>query len=225
MKRIRFVRTAVQIMAAVIAATVLAGTPEPIKLALLAITLLGGAFYCGWLCPLGLVQDLASGVGRRLGIRKRKVTPALHNTMLYGRYILAVAAALWTADIVFNVLAVEPYGSMQGILAGNIPSMVALAVLAFFTIVSVFYDRAFCRYLCPEGAKFGVISLARMVTVRRNPHTCVKCGKCDRVCPMQINVSRVENLRSPQCINCMECVAACPVKGALSYGIVKKTQP
>ncbi len=225
MKRIRLVRTGIQIIAAVLGVTVLAGAPEAMKLVLLAITLLGGAFYCGWLCPFGLVQDLASGVGRGLGIRKRKVTPALHNTLIYGRYILAVAAALWTADIVFSILAVEPYGTMPGILAGNIPSTVALAVLAFFTIVSVFNDRAFCRYLCPEGAKFGAISLARVVTVRRNLHTCVACGKCDRACPMQINVSKIENLRSPQCINCMECVAACPVKGALSYGVVKKAQP
>lgn len=225
MRNIRLVRTSVQIIAAVITATVLTSAPDAMKLVLLAITLLGGAFYCGWLCPFGLVQDLVSGVGRRLGVRKRKVTPALHNALIYGRYILAVAAALWVADIVFTFLGVEPYGSMLGILAGHMPSTAALAVLAFFTIVSIFYERAFCRYLCPEGAKFGAISLARMVTVRRNPHTCVKCGKCDRACPMQINVSKVENLRSPQCINCMECVATCPIKGALSYGVMKKTQP
>lgn len=225
MKNIRRVRTAVQLASAVITATVLTSAPEPMKLTLLAITLLGGAFYCGWLCPFGLVQDLTARVGKKLGIRKRKVTPALHNILIYGRYILAVAAGLWTADIVFTVLSVEPYGSMLGILGGNIPSTIALTVLAGFMAVSVFYERAFCRYLCPEGAKFGAFSLARIVTIRRNPHTCVKCGKCDRACPMQINVTKVENLRSPQCINCMECVAACPIKGALSYGVLKKAQP
>ena len=225
MKRIGVIRISIQIAAAVLTATVLASAPEAMKLALLAITLVGGAFYCGWLCPFGLLQDLASRVGKRLGIRKRQVTTAVHETLIYGRYILALAAAIWTADMVFRVLGMEPYGSTLGILAGNMPSAVALGMLVFFTFVSVFYERAFCRYLCPEGAKFGAMSLARVATLRRNPTTCVRCGKCDRACPMQISVSKVENLRSPQCINCMECVAACPVKGALSYGVVKKAQP
>ena len=33
---------------------------------LLAIALLGGSFYCGWLCPFGLFQEILSWLGKKI---------------------------------------------------------------------------------------------------------------------------------------------------------------
>ncbi len=225
MKKIPVIRLAVQIIAAVMIGTALYTAPDALKPLFLAIMFLGGAFYCGWLCPFGLLQDVGARFGRFLRIKKRQVPPSLHRTLMYSRYILALAAAFWAADALFTLLGYEPRGTALGLLSGQLPSVIALGVLAGFFLISLIYERPYCRYFCIEGAKYGAASLFRIFTVRRNVHACVACGKCDKACPMQIQVTQVENLRSPQCINCLECVAACPVKGALDYGVVRKNKP
>lgn len=222
MKKIPAFRLTVQISAAVIIGSSLYTAPEFMKPLFLAIMFLGGAFYCGWICPFGFLQDLGSRLGKHLRIQKRKVPQSLHRTLLYGRYILASAAALLVSDTLFMLLGYEPRGTALGLLTGHLPSVIAFVVLAGFTGLSVVYERPYCRYFCIEGAKYGTASLFRIFTVQRNPQACVQCGKCDKACPMQIQVTKVENLRSPQCINCLECVAACPIKGALSYGMIPK---
>lgn len=195
-------------------------TPTALKLLILAAMLLCGVFYCGWICPFGFLQDLGTRLGKRLGLKRSKVPDSIHRTLIYGRYILAFAAALWISDTLFTLLSYEPRGAALGLLTGEMPSIAVLALLMIFLAISVIYERPYCRYFCIEGAKYGAASLFRIFTVRRNTHACVQCGKCDNACPMQIQITKVENLRSPQCINCLECVAACPVNGALSYGMV-----
>lgn len=222
MKKIPCFRLVVQIIAAIIIGTALITTPMALKPLFLATVLLGGVFYCGWICPFGFLQDIGSRLGKRLGIRRSKVPDPLHRTLLYGRYILAIAAAFWISDALFTLLSYEPRGTVLGLLTGKMSSIAVLAVMTVFLVISMLYERPYCRYFCVEGARYGAASLFRIFTVRRNPHTCVQCGKCDKACPMQIQITKVENLRSPQCINCLECVAACPVKGALNYGMVSR---
>ncbi len=70
------------------------------------------------------------------------------------------------------------------------------------------------------------MSAARPITILRNEETCVSCGKCNKVCPMNVDVASHDEVRSLQCINCMECVIACPVENTLKIGPVplKKMQ-
>ena len=72
------------------------------------------------------------------------------------------------------------------------------------------------------AGRYGIMSLLRPFTIKRNEQTCVNCGKCDKACPMQINVSKAGKLRTPQCVNCFECMSTCPVDGAMEYGFVFK---
>jgi polyferredoxin len=90
-----------------------------------------------------------------------------------------------------------------------------------FVIISIFFERPFCNYFCSEGVKFGVFSLTRVFSIKRNEATCVGCKKCDKACPMNINVSIKDQIRHGQCINCFECISACPVENTLTYGRVK----
>ena len=51
--------------------------------------------------------------------------------------------------------------------------------------------------------------------VTRNAVACVDCGLCDKACASRLNVSKAGAVLSPECTACMDCVAACPVAGAL----------
>ena len=222
MKKIGLLRLAVQIATLLLMSLIHSVLPTYFKPMFLASIIIFGVFYCGWLCPLGSLQDFASRLGRLVGIKKRQVPKRLHNSLIYGRYILAVVALVSVSDIVFTVMGIEPLGITLGILSGHVPTALALGILLGFIAIAVIYERPYCRYLCFEGAKYGFFSLFRVLTVKRNDNTCVQCKKCDQACPMQINITKVHNLRSPQCINCLACISACPVKGALSYGVIKK---
>jgi ferredoxin len=60
--------------------------------------------------------------------------------------------------------------------------------------------------------------------VRVEEDACIRCGKCSRACPMNIDVMNAKKGRvtSAECINCNECVTACPVQGAIHTGYSKK---
>ena len=89
-----------------------------------------------------------------------------------------------------------------------------------FSILSLFINRPYCRWFCPQGAIYGVMSFLRIFTIKRDSNTCVQCKQCDRACPMGIQVSTSTDVLNPQCIDCFQCISSCP-KGSqtLTFGL------
>ena len=75
-------------------------------------------------------------------------------------------------------------------------------------------NRAFCKYICPVTVFMKPMSYFSLVRITCDKSKCVSCGKCLRVCPMNVDV--LDNSRKRQngteCILCMECVKNCPKK-------------
>ena len=99
-------------------------------------------------------------------------------------------------------------------IAGNVVYYTAGISLAF-----IFKDnRAFCKYLCPVTVFLKPASYFALLRIRYNESKCVHCGKCVKVCPM--NVDMLDDKRSrkngTECIQCVRCVQECPQK-ALSW--------
>ena len=220
MKKIQIARLATQVLFTGLTVAAVLNDFAPLKIIILLTTVLGGVFYCGWACSFGFLQDIGSKIGQSLGIKKRQLPKGAHKVLVYLRYVLAVATAAITSDLIFTLMQFEARGALLGFLGGRVPVTAGLVSIGVFFLLSIKYDRVYCKYLCPQGAIYGVMSLVRPLTLIRHSDTCVNCGKCDRACPMQINVSKAENLRSPQCVNCFKCVNACPVEGAMEYGFV-----
>ena len=180
-------------------------------------SLLLGAFHCGWLCPFGYLQELAGKLGRKLGLPRLKVPPRIDKFLRYSRYILFALSFLGLGAIYFLG---TPYSSVMAFLTGSSGTITLAAgiLLGLFLILSLVTDRPFCRYFCIEGARYGALSMGRLFTIRRDREICVDCGACDRACPAGINISAHNSVRNGQCINCFECLAACPRDNALKYG-------
>ncbi|WP_240838458.1 FMN-binding protein [Acidaminobacter sp. JC074] len=184
--------------------------------------IIGGTFYCGWICPFGTLQEFSNKLARLLNIKQKKMPKAFHRIFKYTRYIVFAVVGLSTLPIIMDIMSYEPRTAFLSLLSGNVPAVLALGVIVLFTLLSMVYERFYCNYLCYEGAKYGLIGLFRPVTIHRNIESCIDCGKCDKSCSMNIEVSQFEVLRSPNCINCFKCLDACPVDNTLEYGFKPK---
>lgn len=58
----------------------------------------------------------------------------------------------------------------------------------------------------------------------KHGNACVSCGKCNKVCPMGIQVSETigeGQVKSMECIQCGVCVDSCP-KRVLGYRMIER---
>ena len=186
-----------------------------------------GRTICGWLCPIGLIQDLL----HRIPTPKLKKSPATR-TLSWLKYALlivfAVAIPLWFGlrwDMPLPAFCkyICPAGTLEGALGllatparREVMPMLGglftwkLAVLLVLVVACVFCRRAFCRFVCPLGAIYSLFSRVALTGVRVDAGRCNGCGACVRRCELD-----VRHVGDRECIHCGECMAVC-AQGAIS---------
>lgn len=77
-------------------------------------------------------------------------------------------------------------------------------------------NRAFCKYICPITVFLKPMSYFSLLRIRCDESKCISCGKCKKVCPMDVDMTDPSRKREngTECILCFECTKVCP-KGAL----------
>jgi polyferredoxin len=177
--------------------------------------ILFGPAFCGWICPLGTIQEFVSGFGKKLFRRKfNHFVPVKLDTVLrYLRYAVLTWVVYVTATsgtLIFE--AYDPYFALFNFWSAEV-APTALAILGVTLLLSLFVERPWCKYACPYGAFLGVFNLFSIFKIRRAESTCKADGACSILCPMNIPVDTVKTVRDHQCISCLECTseAICPV--------------
>lgn len=199
--------------------------------AVFAVSALAGRWFCGWLCPLGTLQQAVAWAGSKLEPHKgsRKI-PRLLSLKYYLLLTLLPAAAfgislVGAADPL--ALLVRGLGSLSryaGIRSDEIsvPSA-ALALdaglLVILVAVSARWPRIWCRHLCPLGATLGTAALVSRVSIARDGQRCDGCSRCLPVCQHGC-ISGKEWLAS-ECNYCLNCLMECPTN-ALSLSLGSK---
>ena len=169
---------------------------------LLILTLVLGRIFCGSVCPLGTLQELAYLAP------VPKVKPRVKATLYTLRFI--ALAIVVVAALFLSVSALAYLGVMDlFLLSFSVGSLVMLTLL----VVSLFFYRPFCRVLCPFGAILSLAGMGSFFKLRRNP-SCIECGKCEFACP--VDEAKRED-RKGECYLCGRCTEVCPVKGAITY--------
>lgn len=198
---------------------------------LMAVGAICGRFVCGWLCPFGWIQELLHKIPFPKKIRSFRWDKPLR-FLKYG--ILVVFVILLPLFLVDFIGQGEPFFCKlicpAGTLEGGIPMVLLneplratigwlytwkMAILAVLILLSILIYRPFCKYLCPLGAVYGLTNPVSFYKLRVDEEQCIRCGKCAKVCPMQVDPVKSPN--ALECIRCGECKKACPT-GAISMG-------
>ena len=187
---------------------------------MLVITFIWGRFFCGFICSFGAMQDLLWLGGKHIPAHPR-ISEKADRVLKYFKYaVLAfVVIGIWTlgvgSDSVWSPWTV--FGMYASPWKGLPTEAVFLSVgglLLLITVIgSVFVERFFCKYLCPLGAIFTLMSRFRIFKLKRKVSSCSgQCRLCTRKCSMSIPLYKHEKVESGECIDCMKCTAVCPAE-------------
>ena len=89
---------------------------------------------------------------------------------------------------------------------------VGFILFILIAIASMFIERFFCRYLCPLGAVFAIISKLKITKIQKIKAKCGNCRICTNNCAMGIPLYKYDIIKNGECINCMQCITSCPKK-------------
>ncbi len=182
---------------------------------IVALGLVLSRFFCGWFCAFGALQGVFGWLGKKIFGRRFTVPAKLDAVLRWIKYPVLVAIVWLTWST--GTLIIRPYDPLAayGHLSAGLEAVwgefaVGLVLLVLTLVLSMLYERAFCKYLCPLGAVNSILGRLPLFRIKRVATTCISCSKCDRVCPMNIDISKPEVVNSSECISCMECVSSCP---------------
>jgi polyferredoxin len=185
----------------------------------LLLSILAGPVLCGWVCPLGTIQEWFGKLGRKLFKRRYNtfVPEKLDRGLRYLRYgVLAWVLYMTAISATLFFDAYDPFSALFHFWSTEV-ALGGIIVLVVTLALSLLVERPWCKYACPFGAVLGLTNLFRVFTIRRVEGTCKLDGACNRACPMNIPVSRLKTIRDHQCISCLECTteASCPAAGTV----------
>jgi len=184
----------------------------------IGLTIIAGRFYCGWLCPFGAIIEVLF----RLVPVEWRVTGNADRFLRLVKYvnllILLIIAFLFANQIlaIYVVGIIEPFATLFRLSGGLIAWLWLILMLVFSSVIS----RSYCRYFCPLGAFFAVLSgvssllKLRQLSIDLPQENCKGCRMAQETCQMDA-ISYDEELIKPsidgnECIMCNACV--CPVK-------------
>ena len=194
-------------------------------------TVLVGRFFCGFFCSFGAVQDLLWFGSHRL----RALFPGKRNLKKADRIFRFAKYAVLFYFIIFvwsGVTAVKTAGLWQVfgqyVSFGHWPGLKPLLsvggiLLLVIFIGSLFVQRFFCRYFCPMGAIYSLISQTSFLKIDKPRKECGKCHLCTSKCTMGMDLTKKDRIAGGECISCQKCVSWCPKGNAhfrSRYGVL-----
>jgi MauM/NapG family ferredoxin protein len=210
-------------------------------LAIVALTILLGRVFCGWICPFGTIHHFMGWLGQRSRPLKRRMEANRYHpaqAVKYGILAALLAAALLpvgkmalatlqtglldpiplvTRSFNFAVLSLGDLAAGRGV-ASRFYSGAGLIGALFLALVllNLAVPRFYCRFVCPLGALLGVVGRLSPWSIVTRRAKCIECGLCDLDCAGACNP--VGPIRLSECMMCMNCLDDCPSVEPVGYG-------
>ena len=161
-----------------------------IVLILLAILL--NRVFCGFLCAFGALQEFVGNLGKKV-LKKRFIIPKRIDNVLralkYVFLVLSVLLAYFSGYEFFRNLIgltqgsqafsyIDPWLAFKNLLSNNLlvtGYISSLVVLVISLVGSFFFQRFYCKYVCPLGGLLAVFGSLSGLHAHKKP-SC-KCGR------------------------------------------------
>ena len=201
-----------------------------ILLGVVGVALVAGRAFCGWMCPLGTIQDFLAAWGRRLtGERNHfrgkaskarlpvRLPASADRYLRYAKYLILALILVASLYTVFPPL--HEFCPVRAVFGFKLTPLL-WSVLFAFLLTSMFVERAWCKYLCPLGAALAIFNKLSPVRIVSDSQHCNSCGRCDIECSMGIK-DVPANLTDTECIRCLECLDTCGLEGSLELRVLR----
>ena len=177
-------------------------------IAIAVVTVIWGrGVFCGWACPYGSMSELLFKLGTKLGLKPFELPEKWHRPGRFIRYgVLAVLIGTFIASpqLGEQLAEIEPFKSTFFV-APWTREVLFFGWWIVLAVLSLFWFRPFCRYLCPLGAALALPSSFRLSGPYRRSF-CSSCTICTKGCePRAIRPNGTIDHR--ECLQCMECEA------------------
>lgn len=177
-----------------------------------------GRLFCGWICPAGMLQDVAAGInnnpvnGKKTDWIKWAIWFPWFGTLTF--FLLKAGAALRFDPLHLTESGIsvdEPWKYITYF----------MVVLLFMIVAVITGRRGSCHTICWMapfmiiGRKLGNYLSLPGLRLRAEPEKCTDCRVCTANCPMSLDVNGMVKagiMENPECILCGKCVDGCSKK-------------
>ena len=167
----------------------------------------GRGIFCGWLCPFGVLQEMAGWIAEKLSIKQVRLSDRTHRILLKFKYLILfflVGLAFYSLRLAETFAEVEPFKTSITLLFIRSWPFVLYSIALL--VISLFIHKFYCRYLCALGAGLAIIGRFHRfewLTRRR------ECGKPCQVCRHRCGINAINSsgaIDYDECIQCLECL-------------------
>ncbi len=190
----------------------------------IVLTAILGRFFCGFVCPLGAMNQFLGWLARRgqptlERVAANRFTPS-QSFKYYFLIFLLILAALGTVQtglidplpLIYRSVNLAILPLVDSSLHGQrLYASVWLLGVIFLMVASLnlLRPRFFCRYLCPLGALFGLLAaLSPWRLGKQKAGKCGDCRLCEEFCEGACRPS--EEIILGECVLCLNCLDRCP---------------
>ena len=170
----------------------------------LGLTLIFGRIFCGYVCPLGAMQELASMIRFKPKLDYDRKYWKKKNYLRWGFFaIYAIASIIWGLEITLFMNPINGFLIFWTPL--NLVIFVAFLIFLLIIPISIFIYRPYCRFFCPFGALAFLFGKVSPLKIRRTPY-CNECGICEKICP---TLEGFGLSTKGECYYCYRCIDFC----------------
>jgi len=196
----------------------------------IVLTIIFGRFFCGWICPFGALHQFVGYLGNRRKTTAQKIQLNKYRKAQCIKYFIllfflfmaafpSLAATLQTGLLDPITLVTRSFNLLLLPVIDRTVNLVSVSARFYegawliFTIFltavlfNLIIPRFYCRFICPLGALFAIISRFAIWRIGKMQSECSDCKLCNKACEGACEPAG--KMRISECVLCLNCREDC----------------